>query len=93
MIEYRSLDYAANVNLLRAKGYEYLTFYNEKEVPCEDLKEEIGYEQVLFREAIPSVKPQPDDGITITCVPIDSEECIIILDSDRYSYQVNAQYF
>jgi hypothetical protein len=93
MTEYLSLDYASNVRQLKAKGYEYLTFYAEREVSCDELKDEPGYEQMRFREAIPSVKPRKDDGISVTCVPIESEECVIILDSDSYSYQVDARYF
>jgi hypothetical protein len=93
MTQYLSLDYADNVRRLVAKGYEYLTFYSEKEVPCEELRDEPGYEDVLFREAIPSVKPQADDGIAVTCVPIESEECVIMLDSDSITYQVESKYF
>jgi hypothetical protein len=93
MPQYLSLDYADNVNRLVAKGYEYLTFYTEKQVRCEELEDEPGYEDVMFCEAIPSVKPLEDDGIAVTCVPIESEECIIILDSDEYTFQVEEKYF
>lgn len=93
MPQYRSLDYAENHRFLIAKGYEYLTFFKEKPIPCDDLKDEPGYEEMLFREAIPTLKPQEDDGITVDCFPIDSEECIIMLDSNEYSFGVAEQYF
>jgi hypothetical protein len=90
---YRSLDYADNVRLLLAKGYRYLTFYAGKQVPCEDLENEPGYERVLFLEAIPSVKPMETEGENATCLPIESEDAVILLDSDIVSYQVDARYF
>ena len=93
MKKYRSLDYADNVTLLRRKGYAYLTFYDERPIPNEELRGEYGYEKVLFREAIPSLKPQADDGIHVYCFPIDSEETIIKLDSDDISYQVAESYY
>lgn len=90
---YRSLDYADNYRLLIGMGYKYLTFFTEKAIANDDLKDEPGYENTLFREAIPTVKPQEDDGITVDCFPIDFEECIIMLDSDRYSFGVAERYF
>jgi hypothetical protein len=93
MEEYRSLDYAENVALLKAKGYLYLTFFDEREVSGESLRQEYGYEDVAFREAIPSIKPQPDDGISVHCFPIESEETILMLDNDEVSYQVAVDYF
>jgi hypothetical protein len=90
---YRSLDYMDNVRALHELGYRYLTFHAGVDIPCEDLASEPGYEDVIFREAVPSLKPVADESINLTCLPIGSEEVVMLLDSDVVSYQVEEQYF
>ena len=82
-----------NVTLLKAMGYRYLTFHGNREVSCPELEGETGYEDVLFREAVPSVKPMPDEDRNVTCLPIHAAEVVAVLDSDAVSYMVAERFF